>query len=231
MQRTRVNVGRQWRIHRRWVANFATRSAIALLFTAAIAILLGWLSEEVFEGDTERFDAYVRSAVHSMASPHLTSVMRLLTGLGAGAPLVLQALGAIAAFWRCQLHRAVFVLLVTMAGADGLMEALKLGFHRVRPAPYFGIAEPHSYSFPSGHSLMSFAFYATVAAIVTARIPSPWVRALIWAIAAGLIATIGVSRIYLGVHWPTDVAAGYMVGFIWVAAVTAGDRLSRQKTS
>lgn len=224
-----MRFGPQLRIYRRWAAYFATRSAIALLFIAAIAILLGWLSEEVLEGDTARFDEYVRAAVHSIASPRLTSAMRFFTDLGAGAPLILQMLCVIAAFWLYQLRRAAFMLLVTLAGAAGLVGALKWGFHRVRPAPYFGLAEPRSYSYPSGHSLMSFALYAMAAALITARIVRPWVRAIIWAIAVALIATVGFSRIYLGFHWPTDVAAGYMVGFLWVAAVVAGGNRSSQR--
>ncbi len=195
-----------------------------LALAAAAALFLGWLAEEVLEGDTAKFDAYIRSVVHSVASPQLTSVMWFFTDVGS-LPVLAPILAAtLAALWAFRWRRATLILTVTMAGGLLLDEALKVGFHRARPKPYFGIAAPHSFSFPSGHALFSFAFFATLAALTSSRVCRPTVRAAIWTAAVLLIASIGFSRVYLGVHYPTDVIAGYLTAFIWVRAVSYGDR-------
>jgi undecaprenyl-diphosphatase len=125
--------------------------------------------------------------------------------------------------WR----RAAVWLLVTLLGALILDVTLKLAFHRARPNPFFGPI-PDTYSFPSGHSLFSFCFYGVLAGLLADRARSVSLRVVIWAIAALLVLAIGVSRIYLGVHYPSDVLAGYLVGTIWTAGMVALDRV-RQK--
>jgi undecaprenyl-diphosphatase len=204
---------------------FSTLVVIALALASACAIFLGWLSEEVLEGDTRRFDNWVRTAVHGASTPWATQVMWFFTDLGSVTGTICVLIVACVVFYRRGWLRGAVLLLLTMAGAGVLMEAMKFGFHRRRPVPFFGIAAPHSWSFPSGHSLLSFCFYATLAALWTARIQTRWARALIWAAAVIVIGSIGFSRIYLGVHYPTDVIAGYLTGFIWVYAVTLGDRM------
>lgn len=198
---------------------------IGLLLAIAAAIVLGWLTEEVLEGDTSRFDAYARAAVHGVASPAFTSAMWFFTDLGSGIPLGCLFVASLTIFWIAHWRQAAVILVIVMLGAGVLVEALKLGFHRTRPVPYFGLAAPHTFSYPSGHSLFSFAFFATIAAIIGARITRAWVRATVWAAAVAIICLVGLSRIYLGVHYPTDVVAGYLTGLIWVSAVGFGDRL------
>jgi undecaprenyl-diphosphatase len=99
---------------------------------------------------------------------------------------------------------------------------LKLIFRRARPEAFFGYAEPITYSFPSGHSIVSACFYGVLAAILTARMKSRARRIAIWMAAALLAFLIGLSRIYLGVHYPSDVLAGYAAAVIWVVAVRTG---------
>ena len=78
--------------------------------------------------------------------------------------------------------------------------------------------------------MFAFCFFGTLASLVTARLESRTVKVFVWAAAAVLIALIGFSRIYLGVHYPTDVIGGYIAAFMWVAAVTIGDRWHRRRT-
>jgi undecaprenyl-diphosphatase len=198
---------------------------LGFLFAVVAATLLAWLTKEVLKGDTARFDAYVRSGVHAQASSPLTAVMWFFTDLGSVLVLSCLLLAAVVIFYCYRWRRAAVLLAVTMAGACILEPALKTGFHRARPLPYFGITAPASFSYPSGHSLFSFAFFATLAALAANRISRRWMRALIWSVAVVIIGGIGLSRIYLGVHYPTDVLAGYLTGFIWVAAVSFGDRM------
>jgi undecaprenyl-diphosphatase len=108
-------------------------------------------------------------------------------------------------------------------GALVLDLALKYAFHRHRPTPFFGNL-PTTYSFPSGHSLFSFCFYGTLAGLMAARTSSKPLKAVIYVLAAVLIFGIGLSRIYLGVHYPTDVVAGYLAAGIWVTTVVELDR-------
>jgi hypothetical protein len=100
-------------------------------------------------------------------------------------------------------------MVVTILGALVLDLSLKYAFHRPRPVPFF-VPAPYTYSFPSGHSLFSFCFYGVLAGLLTRRIRSRRWRVLIWTLAALLVATIGLSRVYLGVHYPSDVIAGYL---------------------
>ena len=88
---------------------------------------------------------------------------------------------------------------------------------------------PRTYSFPSGHSLFSFCFYGVLAGLLTRRIASRIGRILIWTFAALLVAAIGLSRIYLGVHYPSDVIAGYLAASLWVSTLVALDRVRLQR--
>src|ERR1051325_9242719 len=109
-----------------------------------------------------------------------------------------------------------------MVGSLVLDLTLKYIYHRTRPTAYFGIA-PHSYSFPSGHALCSFCFYLVLAGLLSARIRSLALRIMIWTLAIVMVIIIGLSRIYLGVHYPSDVLAGYLAAAVWVGAIIVFD--------
>jgi undecaprenyl-diphosphatase len=120
--------------------------------------------------------------------------------------------------WYRNERGLLLLVLATMAGAGVLDATLKLAFHRMRPDPFIG-SKPSSYSFPSGHALVSFCFYGLIGGILSLRSDQRWKRVLIWTLASLLVGLIGLSRIYLGVHWPSDVLAGYAAGLIWMGAV------------
>ena len=107
-----------------------------------------------------------------------------------------------------------------MAGAIVLDNVLKTAVHRARPDPFFGIA-PESYSFPSGHVLFSTCFYGALASIVTASLQNGPSRATVWAVTALLVSAVGWSRLYLGLHYPTDVIGGLLIALAWMAALRA----------
>jgi undecaprenyl-diphosphatase len=190
---------------------------------AALAVaLFGWLASAVLQNETIWFDATIRNGVHALASPPLTSLMRGITELGAPVWLVTVSIVLV---WRLvqqgRRHAAV-MLVVAAVGAEVLDEILKLVFRRARPEAFFGYAEPITYSFPSGHSVASACFYGVLAAILTVRMKSHARRIAIWTAAALLAFLIGLSRIYLGVHYPSDVLAGYATAVIWVVALRTG---------
>lgn len=202
---------------------------VGLVFAAGALIFFARLADEMLEGDAKQFDDWVRSGVHQFASPSVTSAMRIVTVFGA--PVVLFSLTLIVGFGFLakKKYRAMILLVATVAGSSLLNEVLKLSFHRTRPSPFFDTELPTSFSFPSGHALMSFCFYSTLAALISARSNSRLVRIIVWAVAALVIAAVGVSRIYLGVHYPSDVVAGYAAAFIWVMFIVIVDQTIPRK--
>jgi membrane-associated phospholipid phosphatase len=200
----------------------------ALLIAVAALFVFGWLAEEVLEGDTQKFDTFVRTAVHQHATPGLTRLMLGFSFLGSVAVISVLWLVAICVFLYFRRTRMAALLGITMAGAGVLDVALKLAFHRPRPVPFFG-ATPSSYSFPSGHAFGSVCFYGILAAILATPARGRVAKWCIWTGAVFLIGMIGISRIYLGVHYPSDVIAGYCAGAIWVGAAGFLDKILRNR--
>ncbi len=197
-----------------------------VLLSLALAVLslflFAWIANEMREGDTARFDQAVRSWVHQFASPGMTRVMTAISLLGYNL-LIAELLLAIAVLLFLRWRHAAGWLAVSVAGGLALDLALKYAFHRSRPPPYFGVA-PHSYSFPSGHAVCSFCFYAVLAGLIAARTSSLFLRVAVGVAAAVLVMAIGLSRIYLGVHYPSDVIAGYLAAAVWVTTLLVLDR-------
>jgi undecaprenyl-diphosphatase len=192
---------------------------LSLLLAVVCLFLFSWIADEMLRQETLRFDMRVRDAVHQLASPGATAFMKAVTHMGSG--IVLDCVGAVL-LWILvsqKKHRAALLLVVTAVGAIVLDGVLKLAFHRLRPQPFFGFPLPRSYSFPSGHALVSFSFYGMLAWIITRHCQERWKRVLVWTFAVALIALIGISRIYLGVHYPSDVIAGYLAAGVWVSAL------------
>ena len=202
---------------------------MGIALAIAMILLFAWLADEVLEGETKSFDENVREFVHQLASPALTALMRVVTILGSTGFLI--TLGVIIAIifliigWR----RRIILFAVTMAGAAILNVTLKASFHRIRPVPFFDTPLPNSYSFPSGHALFSFCFYGVLAALIAHRRRPAAARIIVWSLATLLILLIGCSRIYLGVHYPSDVLAGYVAALIWVLAVALGYQILRRR--
>ena len=155
---------------------------------ATLAVLLfSWIAREVIEGGTQRLDQGARDFVQHIASPFLTDAMRGFTFLGEGQQITeLLALSVVLLF-RNGRKRAAWLMIVTIVGGLVLERLLKHVFHRTRPEPFFGTLLPSSYSFPSGHALLSCCFFGAIATMLTIREPSRPVR----------IAHLGPSPPYL----------------------------------
>jgi membrane-associated phospholipid phosphatase len=203
-----------------------TKELIGGFFAAAASLaLFAWLSTQVFRNSTIAFDAAVRDGLHEWASPVLTMFFRVVTQFGS--ERVLVPVGAVVV-WRliaAGRRRAAIVFVVAAAGAEALDFTLKVLFRRQRPAVFFGLTAPATYSFPSGHAMLSACFYGVLAALIAPRMASVAGRAAVWAAAAAAAVLIGTSRIYLGVHYPSDVIAGYAAAIVWVFSVRAGYRM------
>jgi membrane-associated phospholipid phosphatase len=182
-------------------------------------VFLGWLADQVFEGDARQFDDATRAAVHTFASPTLTVFMRFMSFAGSTLFLTLATAGVIVGFALRKWGREAKLFALTMIGASLLNITLKLAFKRERPVPFFDLSAPESYSFPSGHSLASCVFFAGLAAILSGRIKRKRTRTIMWTAATIMFLLIGLSRIYLGVHYTTDVIAGFASALIWILVV------------
>lgn len=202
----------------------------ASLTAAALSLFLfAWIAEEMAAGATMRFDLGVRAWVHQFASPTMTRAMTAISMLGHGV-LIAELAIALGVFLYVGWRHAAGWLAASMAGALLLELALKHAFHRPRPPTFFG-AEPHSYSFPSGHALCSFCFYVVLAGLIAGRTHSAAIRIVLGVAAGTLVVAIGISRIYLGMHYPSDVVAGYLAAAIWVATLLSLDRWRKRRTT
>jgi membrane-associated phospholipid phosphatase len=197
--------------------------SLSLLLGLAAAIgslvFFGWLADEVLEGETRHFDDVTRAAVHTLASPALTSAMRGISFLGSTLFLTAATIVIVTWFALRKWGREAKLFTITMIGASVLNMTLKLAFKRPRPTPFFDLTPPETYSFPSGHALASCCFFAGLAAILSGRLKSRHARTIIWIVAAVMFLLIGLSRIYLGVHFTTDVIAGFTAALIWILVI------------
>ena len=187
----------------------------------AAALFFAWLASEVARGNTMGFDLAVRGAVHTWASPALTHAMRGVTRLGESWFLIPLGLLLAVILIRRGRARAAVALGAAAAGSELLNAMLKAIFHRVRPDAFFGFPQPENYSFPSGHAMTSACFYGALAVVLAGGSAR---KAIYWAggVAAPLL--IGLSRVYLGVHYPTDVLAGYAAAIVWLTILFRLDR-------
>ena len=191
------------------------RELAAILLAAAV---FAWLAAAVEGGRASAFDAAVRGQVHAEAFPALTYLMRGFSTMGEAVFLII--LGGLVV-WRLLAagrRREASFLAAAAIGAELIDQALKMLFHRTRPEAFFGVS-PDNYSFPSGHALVSFSFYLVLAEIF---IEEEWPRGRRFgarAVALLLAGCIGLSRVYLGVHYPTDVLGGYAAAIVWLSVL------------
>ena len=201
------------------LSRLSTPLVVGLASAVVFLVLFALLAEEMLKGETRQFDDAVRQFVHAHSSTELTTIMRFLSLIGSPLVVTMTAIAACIALWLVGHPRRAILIAVTAAGGSLLMWVTKLAFHRHRPEPFFDVHLPDSYSFPSGHAMLSFCLCLTAAALFSVRQRSRLARVAIWAFWVGLSGAIGYSRIYLGVHYPSDVLAGYLGALVWSLAV------------
>ena len=201
------------------LSRLGTPLVAGLAGAAIFLVLFAVLAEEVLEGDTRHFDETVRLFVHAHSSTELTAVMQFFSAIGSPLVVCLAAVASCIALWIVGHPRRAILIAVTAGGGSLLMWVLKTGFHRPRPTPFFDTRLPASYSFPSGHAMLSFSLCLSAATLFSSNQQSRLVRVFIWSFWVGLSGAIGYSRIYLGVHYPSDVLAGYLAALVWSLAI------------
>ncbi len=207
----------------RIIERMGWRLLAGLLVSSATLLLFGLLAKQVFEGELSSFDEAIRQAFQGIATPGLTQVMIFFTYLGSSYGILLLFLIALFLLYIFDKMRAAALLTIIMSGKVVLETVLKLSFQRPRPEAFFGFTPPTSFSFPSGHAFSSLCLFGALALIATSGSRSRGSNIIIWVAAVFLILTIGSSRIYLGVHYPSDILAGYLAGIVWLSAIYSID--------
>ncbi|WP_026073223.1 phosphatase PAP2 family protein [Nodosilinea nodulosa] len=218
-----------------WLARFYPRIAplLALISTAGLGLclliifLLAKLSEEVWEQEAFAFDTTILLWIHQFANPRLDQLMLGITRLGNPSFVIPLALAVLILLWWRRLRQEAKVFTLACLGGTILSTGLKLAFGKPRPQLWPLLISEKTFSYPSGHALGSMVLYGFSAYLLATQFPK--YKRLVYGLACFLIAAIGFSRLYLGVHWPTDVIAGYSVGFLWVMACVALLRLQYLK--
>ena len=198
---------------------------VSLLLIGAALFAFFRIASEVSEGDTMALDRAILVGLRSPADPAipigphwLPEAMTSLTAFGSVPGLLLVSLAIILYLLVSRRLRTALFLLAAIPGGLVLAGLLKLVYARPRPVLVPHLVDVTSSSFPSGHATDSAIVYLTLAALLARTVPERAQRLYIIGAAILLILLIGVSRIYLGVHWPSDVLAGWTIGAAWALA-------------
>ncbi|MBB3932438.1 undecaprenyl-diphosphatase [Kaistia hirudinis] len=206
---------------------------LATLFVPA-GLVLGFimLGNEVKEGETLHLDESVLLALRvpgDLADPigptWLELAMKDTTSLGSTTVLTFIMVASIIYLLLSRKREMALLLLVSVGGGTLLSSVLKIAYNRPRPELVAHIVDVSTASFPSGHAMMSAITYLTLGALLASIEPNPRLKTFLMGTAVFLTLAVGVSRVYLGVHYPTDVLAGWVLGSGWAMACLGISRL------
>ncbi|HEX6038475.1 phosphatase PAP2 family protein [Longimicrobium sp.] len=196
-------------------------AGLALVTLAAAVFAL--IASAVVRGQTQAFDDAILRFMGSHGAAWLDNVALEVTALGARVVVYMVVLVASAFLWQSRHHYSAALLWVAVLGSGLINTVLKVSFNRPRPdvfpwrTQHVGLA-----SFPSGHAMTSIVVYGTLAFLIARLAPTPRLKRLTWALAILVILLVGLSRLYLGVHYPSDVLAGFVIGGAWAITCALG---------
>lgn len=209
---------------------------LGLVSVAGIIWGFAELADEVVEGETRRIDRWLLLLMRNPADLSdpigpgwLEELGRDFTALGGVAVLTFTTLAAAGYMVLLGKGRAAAFTVLVIAGGMLLSTLLKFGFDRPRPDLVSHGSIVYTASFPSGHSMMAAVTYLTLAALLARIMPRRRLKAYILIIAVVLTVLVGISRVYMGVHWPTDVLAGWAAGGAWSLLCWLGVRYLQRR--
>ena len=204
------------------VADIERTVLITVILGAAALFAFAKIANEVGQGETRAFDEWLLLSLRTPGDPavpigpkRVQELMRDITALGSTGVLTIMVLSVVGFLAMTRKGYAAILVLVSVVGGTLLSQTMKFAFARPRPELVPHGAEVYTASFPSGHSMMSAVVYLTLGALLARKQPDRGVKVYIMSIAVVLTALVGISRVYLGVHWPTDVLAGWSLGGVW----------------
>ena len=199
-----------------------TRTMPFVLTIAGLVFAFGLIAQEVVRGKTLAFDRLIMLSLRSAADPSvpigpawLPEAARDVTSLGSMVVLGIVTLAVVGYLLLAGKPAVAWLMVTAVVGGIALSDLLKFAFGRARPDVVAPVARVFTTSFPSAHATMSAIAYLTIGAILARSQSSSTLSLYFMSLAAFLTVLIGVSRIYLGVHYPTDVLAGWCVGAAW----------------
>ncbi|CAN5890098.1 hypothetical protein BH11GEM1_BH11GEM1_18840 [soil metagenome] len=190
---------------------------VGAIIAVAATVAFASFAEHVLAGGTQAFDVAILQWLHGHQSKALTAVMVEMTYLGTGT-VVIVIVGVAALFlWHTEHKHSARLLLAATIGNILLDGTLKLVYHRPRPSLFAWQTTAVSSSFPSGHAMSATVVYGTVAYLLMRLQKHRWAKMLTLSTAILLILLICLTRLYLGVHYPSDVLGGIIVGLAWAS--------------
>ena len=201
-----------------WRLSAQSSPLVAALFVtlAASTLLFSQLAEEMAEGDLTSMDGGIGVWLHTHATHLATLLMTAISRLGGTQVLLVITLVTTATLLlRRQVAHAA-LMGAALAGGQAFNLVLKAVFERPRPSFSDPLATAGGFSFPSGHAMISLTVYGALAFVIAARVGSRRAQLAVLASAVALVLAIGFSRVYLGVHYASDVLAGYSAGIAWL---------------
>jgi undecaprenyl-diphosphatase len=205
--------------------NHRGRAMPSILTIAFLLFAFGFIAQEVTRRRTSAFDRKLIFMLRSSADPAapigpawLPEAARDITSLGSILVLTMLTLAVAGYLFLAGRHVVAWLMLVAVFGGMALNDLLKFAFARVRPDFVPHGAKVFTTSFPSGHAALSAIAYLTIGTLLARSQPSATIGVYFMMLAALLTVLIGVSRVYLGVHYPTDVLAGWCIGAAWAMA-------------
>ena len=201
------------------------RPLIGILLLGTAAWVFIEIADEVLEGEAIPFDETLLLALRTAADPAmprgpmwLQEAVRDITALGSYTVLSIVTFSSAAYLWLARQRRVAFFILAAASGAILCVTLLKIGFDRPRPDLVPHIMTAETPSFPSGHSTAAAAVYLTLGALLARFQTRRRLRLFFVGVAVAITVLVGFSRVYLGVHWPSDVVAGWTLGGGWAVA-------------
>lgn len=220
----RASLAGHVRAFSRWLCAHVRRTELVLLGAVCLVGALLWgfvaIADEVMEGSTHAMDEAIFMALHDAdGSPWgprwLEEVGRDLTALGGVAVITIVSLSVVGFLAFHRRWREVWSVALPLAAGIALSNLLKFVFERPRPDLVPHLSETYTSSFPSGHAMMAAVTWLTLGALVAEMSSHRRMKLYVVGIAVLVVLLVGVSRVYVGVHWPTDVLAGWTVGAMW----------------
>jgi undecaprenyl-diphosphatase len=222
VQRHHRKTRRQWL---RQLSRIAQDELFQVLLVTLVVVAGAWvfveLAGHVLEGDTQAFDRQLLQALRSPENPEwprgprwLVEVGRDVTAFGSSVVVALLTAAVVGYLWLQRKFGALWFVVVATTGGGLLSRLLKEFFARERPnpVPCLWVSSP---SFPSGHAILAAVVYLTLGILLARLEPRPLLKAYFLGVMMVLTFLVGTSRVYLGVHYPTDVLGGWTVGLVW----------------
>ena len=206
------------RLSRRLGLVLTVELALGLLLSLGVIALFAQIVDEVVEGESRRFDEMVLLWINANFPDWLYEPMLFVTALGYYWVVLPLLVLAAYAFYRKGRRISATLLVVATLGGMALTSVLKSVFQRTRPELFDSGYTASFYSFPSGHATIAVGFYGTLTLLVAWRLKG-FRRWAVVVAGVALVLLIGFSRLYLGVHYPTDVIAGFLAAPLWVSTI------------